>query len=194
MTISKLTIAGILSVASMAVYANAQATHDHAAMAAKGANTVTADVALTGVPMHMSPDQLPDQFTTQLRDDVSKSTGTAVLKQKGNDIEYTFAWENLTGPVTQAHFHYGPHDAVGARAYSICGVASESPACPTGTSASITGVWKNADIAAVKSGGVVIAFHTDKYPAPVGELAVYIPAARSTVAAVAPTSAPIPAR
>jgi len=138
-------------------------------------NKITAERALTGVPMPMTPGQLPDQFTTQLRNDVANSKGTAILKQVGNDIEYTFKWENLTSPVTQAHFHYGPKAHVASRAFSICGVVGESPECPSGTSNSITGVWKNADIAAVKDGDIIIAFHTQKYPAPIGEIAVYIP-------------------
>ena len=141
-------------------------------------NEVPADQALAGIPMDMTPDQLPDQFRTQLRGDVSRSKGIAILRQKGDDIEYTFAWWGLTSSVTQAHFHYGPHDQVGARAYSICGVANESPACPRGTRNSISGVWKNADIAAIKKGDIVIAFHTEKYPAPIGEFAVYVPRAR----------------
>ena len=138
-------------------------------------NVVSADLALTGIPMDMTPDQLPDQFRTQLRGDVGRSKGMAILRQNGNDIEYTFAWWGLTSPVTQAHFHYGPRDHVGARAFSICGVGGESPACPPGTRNSISGVWKNADIAAVKDGDIVIAFHTQKYPAPIGEFAVYVP-------------------
>jgi len=163
----KLTLNAALVAACVCTYAVA---------ADKDANTIPADIALTGVPLHMTPSQLPDQFTTQLRDDVKNSKGIAVLHQKGNDIEYTFIWENLTSTLTQAHFHYGPKDQVGARAYSICGVAGQSPDCPAGTSNSITGVWKNADIAAVKEGGIVIAFHTTKYTAPIGEIAVYIPA------------------
>ena len=141
-------------------------------------NQIPADVALTGVPLHMTPAQLPDQFSTQLRDDVDNSKGIAILRQKGNDLEYTFAWESLTSPVISAHFHYGPHDHVGARAYPICGVANESPACPPGNRNSISGVWQKADLAAINAGNVVIAFHTKKYPAPIGELAVYIPAKR----------------
>jgi len=144
--------------------------------AGQQANGVTAERALTGVPMIMTPGQLPDQFSTQLRNDVANSKGTAILKRKGNDIEYTFTWQNLTSPVTQSHFHFGPHGHVGARAYSICGVVGESPECPGGTSNTITGVWKNADVKAFKSGDIIIAFHTQKYPAPIGEIAVYIPA------------------
>lgn len=138
-------------------------------------NEIPADLALTGIPMDMTPDQLPDQFRTQLRGDVSHSKGIAILRQKGEDVEYTFAWWNVTSPVIQAHFHYGPKDQVGARAFSICGVANESPACPAGTRNSISGVWKNADVSAIKSGDIVIAFHTQKYPAPTGEFAVYVP-------------------
>jgi hypothetical protein len=47
---------------------------------------------------------------------------------------------------------------------------------PEGTKGSISGVWKNADIAAFERGDVTIAFHTEVYPAPIGEIAVYIPA------------------
>jgi hypothetical protein len=181
---SKLAMAAYLAAAfSITGYAVAL---DHNAPLTDSTNTVTADRALKGVPMHMAPDQLPDQFSTQLRDDVGRSTGIAILHQRGNDVEYTFALENLSGPVTSAHFHYGPHGAVAARAYSICGVANESPDCPTETNTSITGVWKNADIEAIKKGGVIIAFHTAKYPAPIGELAVYIPAEHTSTAAAAP--------
>jgi hypothetical protein len=42
----------------------------------------------------------------------------------------------------------------------------------------MSGVWKNANIAAIKSGDIVIAFHTEKYPAPLGEFAVYVPRTR----------------
>jgi len=144
--------------------------------AAQRAEQVPAEQALSGVPLDMTPNQLPDQFRTQLRDDVRQSRGLAILRQKGNDVEYTFAWEHLTSPVISGHFHYGPHGAVSQRANSICGVANESPACPTGTRNSISGVWKNADIDAFKKGNVIIAFHTEKYPAPIGEIAAYIPA------------------
>jgi hypothetical protein len=137
---------------------------------------VAADAALEGVPMHMSPDQLPAQFRTQLRDDVKSSAGLAVLRLKGTDVDYTFAWEGMTSPVISGHFHKAPHGQVGVRAYSICGVANESPACPSGTRGSISGTWKNADLDAFRSGQITVAFHTEVYPAPIGEIAVYIPA------------------
>lgn len=141
-----------------------------------GGGGVPAEQALAGVPMDMSPEQLPAQFRTQLRSDVKKSRGFAILKQVGKDVEYTFAWLDLTSPVISGHFHKAPQGQVGVRAYSICGVAGESPACPGGTRNSISGVWKNADLAAIQSGDITIAFHTQVYPAPIGELAVYIPA------------------
>ena len=142
----------------------------------KNVNQVSADQALNGIPMVMTPNQLPHQFSTMVRDDVGKTRGVAILRQKGNDIEYTFAYWDITSPVTQAHFHYGPHNQVAVRAFSICGVKGDSPDCPPGTKNSISGVWKNADIAAVKSGDIVIAFHTQKYAPPIGEFAVYVPA------------------
>ncbi len=141
---------------------------------------ITADQALAGVPLDMSPGQLPAQFRTQLRGDVKSSRGIAILRQNGKDVEYTFAWEGMTSPVISGHFHKAPHGQVGVRAYSICGVANESPACPEGTGkrASISGVWKDADIEAFKRGQITIAFHTKVYPAPIGEIAVYIPPSR----------------
>jgi hypothetical protein len=139
-------------------------------------NKIASDEALKGVPLDMSPEQLPSQFKTQLRGDVQASKGIAILRQNGSDVEYTFAWMDMTSPVISGHFHKAPHGQVGVRAYSICGVANESPACPTGKRASISGVWKNADIGAFEKGEITIAFHTEKYPAPVGEIAVYIPA------------------
>jgi hypothetical protein len=139
---------------------------------------VPADQALTGIPLAMTPDQLPDQFRSQLRADVKSSKGTAVLRRKGNDVAYTFAWNGMTSSVISGHFHTAPHGQVGVRGYSICGVAGESPACPKGKSGKISGVWKNADIAAFQKGNVTIAFHTEVYPAPIGEIAVYIPASK----------------
>ena len=160
-----------------AIAATNSADSDAAANLPSKLNTVTADQALQGIPMQMTPYQLPHQFNTMQRDDVGKSRGVAILKQNGKDIEYTFAYWGLTSPLTQAHFHYGPHNQVAVRAQSICGVKGESPDCPAGTTNSIQGVWKNADIAAVSDGGIVIAFHTQKYAPPIGEIAVYIPPA-----------------
>lgn len=148
-----------------------------AANAAAGKG-IPADKALTGVPLTMTPDQLPEQFRTQLRGDVKKSHGTAVLHRKGKDVAYTFTWTGMTSSVISGHFHTAPHGQVGVRGYSICGVTGESPPCPKGKSGRISGVWKNADLDAFKRGDVTIAFHTEVYPAPIGEIAVYIPAAK----------------
>jgi hypothetical protein len=138
-------------------------------------NKVESSDALAGTPMEMTPSQLPAQFRTQLRNDTRKSHGFAILHQNGSDVEYTFGWLDMTSPVISGHFHKAPHGQVGVRAYSICGVKGESPSCPSGRSASISGVWKNADIDAFRQGLITVAFHTEKYPAPIGEIAVYIP-------------------
>jgi hypothetical protein len=182
----------MLFVCILALLCSGAYAGDHQHMKAQAGNGgVTADQALKGVPMWMSPEQLPAQFRTQLRSDVSKSRGVAVLRQVGNDIEYTFAWFDLTSPVISAHFHNAPEGQVGVRAYSICGVAGESPACPKGTTDSISGVWKNALAVTEqgapapgdpKGGTITIAFHTQTYPAPIGELAVYIPASQEKMA------------
>ena len=140
---------------------------------------IPANVALTGVPLDMTPDQLPYQFRIQLRDDASHSHGRAVLNQRGNDVEYNFSWDDVTSPVISGHFHKAPHGQVGSRAYSICGVPAESPDCPAGTKGSISGVWKNADLEAFLNGEITIAFHTRVYPAPIGEIAAYIPPAQA---------------
>ena len=146
--------------------------------AAEARKGVPADKALTGVPLAMTPDQLPDQFRTQLKGDVKSAKGTAVLKRKGNDVAYKFSWQGMTSSVISGHFHTAPHGQVGVRGYSICGVAGERPSCPKGKSGSISGVWKNADLSAFEKGNVTIAFHTEQHPAPIGEIAVYIPAAK----------------
>jgi len=138
---------------------------------------VPADQALSGVSMTMTPDQLPAQFRSQLRDDVKSSRGKAVLTQRGNDVAYSFSWTGMTSPVISGHFHKAPRGQVGERAYSICGVPEESPDCPGGSPDSISGVWKNADLEAFNRGQITVAFHTKVYPAPIGEIAVYIPPA-----------------
>lgn len=171
MNLKKLTVAA--AVARLAI-TSGYVTAGYAA-AHKG---VPANKALTGVPMAMTPDQLPEQFRTQLRSDVKSSHGTAILRRKGKDVAYTFTWSGMTSSVISGHFHTAPHGQVGVRGYSICGVAGESPACPKGKSGRISGVWKNADLAAFNRGDVTVAFHTEVYPAPIGEIAVYIPASK----------------
>ncbi|MGC2778166.1 MAG: CHRD domain-containing protein [Bradyrhizobium sp.] len=160
-------VAGLLATSGYVTAGNAAAR--------KG---VPADKALSGVPLAMTPDQLPSQFRTQLRGDVKSSKGTAVLHRKGKDVAYTFAWDGLTSSVISGHFHTAPQGQVGVRGYSICGVAGESPPCPKGKSGRISGVWKNADIDAIRRGDITIAFHTEVYPAPIGEIAAYIPASK----------------
>jgi hypothetical protein len=168
----------LLVVGAFGVIGTAQAQDmDHSSMAsdATNANKVEAADVLSGVPVELTPSQLPAQFRTQLRDDARNSHGFAVLRQDGGDVDYTFGWVNMSSPVISGHFHKAPHGQVGVRAYSICGVKGQSPACPGGLSGSISGVWKNADIDAFRQGLITIAFHTEKYPAPIGEIAVYIP-------------------
>ena len=161
----------VLAISAVMGCARAPMTH-------LGNRDVPANVALTGVPLEMTPDQLPYQFRIQLRDDAAHSRGKAVLNQHGADVEYTFSWDNVTSPVISGHFHKAPHGQVGVRAYSICGVPNESPTCPTGAKGSLTGVWKNADLEAFRNGEITIAFHTKVYPAPIGEIAAYIPPAQ----------------
>lgn len=175
MKLAKLTPAIALAVLFVMNAGSSEATHW------KLNNNITADRALTGIPLVMSPDQQPPQFTMLLREDVENSRGTAILLQRGKDVEFTFTWLSLTSPVTSAHFHKSPHgrdSQVGVRASSICGVPKESPPCPSGRSATFSGVWKNADLEAFARGEITAAFHTEVYPAPIGELAVYIPAAK----------------
>jgi hypothetical protein len=175
MKVTKLVLVGALA---MLFSMNDYASEVHKKQAGSKIEQIPADLALSGIPLDMTPDQLPAQFRTQLRGDVKSSKGIAILRQKGDDLEYTFAWQGMTSPVISGHFHKAPHGQVGVRAYSICGVAKESPACPSGTRNSISGVWKNADIAAFIGGEMTIAFHTEKYPAPIGEIAAYITAKR----------------
>lgn len=175
MNVPKLILVAALAVLFSASY---YATAAQKKPAGQKVEEIPADLALAGIPMDMTPDQLPAQFRTQLRGDVKSSNGIAILRQKGNDVEYTFAWKGMTSPVISGHFHKAPHGQVGVRAYSICGVANESPPCPPGTRNSISGAWKNADIDAFERGQITIAFHTKVYPAPIGEIAAYIPAKR----------------
>jgi hypothetical protein len=167
-----------LLVAANGAIAQEAAKQATAKEAAKSVRQIPADRALKGTPLKMTPEQLPDQFRSQLKDDVKSSHGKAILRQQGKDVRYTFAWEDMTSSVISGHFHKAPHGQVGVRAYSICGVQGESPTCPKGTKATISGVWKNADLDAFNKGEITIAFHTEVYPAPIGEIAAYIPAKR----------------
>ena|SRR5688500_1743374 len=64
---------------------------------------------------------------------------------RDGQITFTLSYRNLTGAATQAHIHFGRPAIAGGVSAFLCG-GSTKPACPTTTSATITGTIVAADV------------------------------------------------
>ena len=70
-----------------------------------------------------------------------------------NQITFRLTYRNLTGAATQAHIHLGRSAIAGGVSAFLCG-GSTKPACPTTTSATITGTIGPADIIGPSGQGI----------------------------------------
>jgi hypothetical protein len=98
-------------------------------------------------------------------------SGTLLFDPSTNKLSFALAYTGLTGPALAAHFHNGAAGVAGPIVQGICG----SPdallgACPSGTSAFITGTWTvpASQVQALLTGQIYVNFHTATNPA--GEL------------------------
>lgn len=64
---------------------------------------------------------------------------SAELGKGGTSISFTLQYSGLTGDATAAHIHLGRPATSGGPIAFLCGGGGH-PACPTGTSATITGI------------------------------------------------------
>ncbi|MBI3459562.1 CHRD domain-containing protein [Candidatus Acetothermia bacterium] len=106
---------------------------------------------------------------TALAKNQAPGFGTAFFVLNATETELTFnlTYATLTGPATAIHFHKGKIGEAGSVVRLVCG--SGGSACPSGSSGSVSGVWKKTDapaltadlLSALKAGQLYINVHTD---------------------------------
>lgn len=89
---------------------------------------------------------------------LTNGTGTFSAKLGTSSLTFTLTYSNLSGPATAAHIHFGQR-RVNAVAVFFCG--SPKPACPAGTSGTLTGTVTGADVVSVPAQGVTAGSFAD---------------------------------
>jgi hypothetical protein len=79
--------------------------------------------------------------------------GTFRARLSGSTIEFELSYAGLSGPATAAHIHFGQKDVNGGVSAFLCGGGGK-PACPGGTSATVTGTIVAADIVGPADQGI----------------------------------------
>jgi CHRD domain len=80
------------------------------------------------------------------------ATGTFRASIEQNSITFRLDYSNLTGPPSMAHVHIGQPGVAGPVSFFLCGGGGK-PACPTGTSGTVTGTVAPADVLAITAQG-----------------------------------------
>lgn len=105
-------------------------------------------------------------------------SGTFRAKIRGDTIDFTLRYRNLTGPPAVAHIHFGRPDVAGGVAVFLCGGGGR-PACPA--SGTVTGTIVAANVVgpagqgiaasefaevirAIRNGATYVNVHTALYP------------------------------
>lgn len=158
---------------------------------------LTSSVALTlvvaaGLGLRASADHREITLRATLRGlqevPPNTSTGTATLRgsldESAQKITFTLEYRNMSDIPTAAHIHFGQKRVNGGVVVFFCGGGGK-PACPAGTSGTVTGTLVAADVVgvpaqgiaagdfaglvyAIKTGNAYANIHNAKYPA--GEL------------------------
>ena len=81
------------------------------------------------------------------------ATGNVKLTLSATDIHFEVSWSNLSSPPVVAHIHIGQRHTNGTPSAFFCGGGGK-PACPTSTSAAITGTIVAADVVGPAGQGI----------------------------------------
>src|SRR5438552_9297375 len=76
---------------------------------------------------------------------LSNGTGTFSAKLNASSLTFTLKYSNLSGPAIAAHIHFAQPGVNGGVVVNFCGEGGK-PACPAGTSATLTGTVTGADV------------------------------------------------
>ena len=105
----------------------------------------------------------------------------AVIDEDSGVVNFTLTYEGLSGSATASHLHFGERHVAGGVMMWVCGGGGQ-PACPTGTSAEITGSITAANVTgpvnqgiaagefaealdAIRAGASYVNVHTATFPA-----------------------------
>ena len=83
----------------------------------------------------------------------TNGTGRFEAKIKGSTIQYKLTYSGLSGTAAAAHIHFGQVGVNGGIAAFLCGGGSK-PACPSGTSGTVTGTIVASDVIGPTSQGI----------------------------------------
>jgi hypothetical protein len=83
------------------------------------------------------------------------TTGRATFHARlsGSTLEFEMSYAGLSAPATAAHIHFGQRDVNGGVSAFLCGGGSK-PACPGGTSGSVSGTIVAADVIGPAAQGI----------------------------------------
>jgi CHRD domain-containing protein len=140
-----------------------------------------------------SDDALTGRLTgfQQVPSILSDGTGTFRATLGDSSLTFTLNYSNLSGSAIGAHIHFGQRGVNGAIFVFFCGGGGK-PACPAGTSGTLTGTVTGADVVGVpaqgitagsfadlvrilRSGDAYVNVHTANFPG--GEIRAQIPRA-----------------
>jgi len=85
--------------------------------------------------------EVPAKFTA------GQGSFRAIIDQTARTITFTLTFSGLSGPPTASHIHFAQKDVNGGVQVFFCD-GTGHPACPTGTSGTITGTVTAADVIA----------------------------------------------
>ena len=77
----------------------------------------------------------------------------ATLNHAETELQFELSWEDLTADAAVAHIHFGPRAVNGGVMVFFCGGGGQ-PACPAGTSATITGTITAANVVGPTGQGI----------------------------------------
>lgn len=83
----------------------------------------------------------------------TSGNGKFQAKIKGSTIEFKLTYSGLSGSAAAAHIHFGQVGVNGGIAAFLCGGGSK-PACPSGTSGTVTGTIVTSDVIGPASQGI----------------------------------------
>ncbi len=90
---------------------------------------------------------------------LTDGTGTFNATLGASSLTFTLKYSGLTGSATGAHIHFGQRGVNGAIFVFFCG--GPKPACPAGTSGTLTGTITAADVVGVPAQGVTAGSFAD---------------------------------
>ena len=119
-------------------------------------------IGIAGNAVADSEDTLTGRLTgfQQVPSLLSTGTGTFSATLGASSLTFTLKYSNLSGSPIGAHIHFAQRGVNGAIFVFFCGGGGK-PACPAGTSGTLTGTIIGADVVGVPAQGVTAGSFAD---------------------------------